>query len=65
MLSSPFLCFKVRIERICIVTPMAIRIKMILIGKVLTIKTAEYPTVIHKREMDKIFAFSETPFPSR
>ena len=44
---------------------MAIRIKMILIGKVLTIKTAEYPTVIHKREMDKTFTFNETPFPSR
>ena len=44
---------------------MAIRIKMILIGKVLTIKTAEYPIVIHKREMEKTFAFNETPFPSR
>ncbi len=47
------------------VTPIAIRIKMTLIGKMLTTKIIEYPTVIHKREMDKTFTFNETPFPSR
>ena len=47
------------------VTPIAIRIKMTLIGKMLTTKTTEYPIVIHKREMDKTFTFNETPFPSR
>ena len=44
---------------------MAIRIKITLIGKMLTTKTTEYPIVIHKREMDKTFTFNETPFPSR
>jgi len=47
------------------VTPIAIRIKMTLIGKMLTTKKTEYPIVIHKREMDKIFDFNETPLPSR
>ena len=47
------------------VTPIAIRIKITLIGKMLTTKTTEYPIVIHKKEMDKTFTFNETPFPSR
>jgi len=47
------------------VTPIAIRIKMILIEKMLTMKITEYPIVIHKREMDKTFAFNEIPFPSK
>ena len=47
------------------VTPIAIRIKMTLIEKMLATKITEYPIVIHKREMDKTFAFNETPFPSR
>ena len=47
------------------VTPIAIRIKMTLIEKMFTTKTAEYPMVIHKKEMEKTFAFNETPFPSK
>ena len=47
------------------VTPIAIRIKITLIGKMSTTKTTEYPIVIHKREIDKTFDFNETPFPSR
>lgn len=47
------------------VTPIAIRIKMTLIKKMLTTKITEYPIVIHKKEMDKTFAFNEIPFPSR
>ena len=47
------------------VTPIAIIIKMTLIEKMLTMKITEYPMVIHKREMEKTFAFNETPFPSR
>jgi len=47
------------------VTPTAIRIKMILTSKVSTTKTTEYPIVIHKKQMDKTFTLNGTPFPSR
>ena len=58
-------CFKVRIERTCIVTPIAIRIKMTLSRKMFTTKKTEYPIVNHKKERDKTFTFNGMPFFSR
>ena len=49
----------------CIVTPKAIRSKITLAAKALTTKMAEYPITIHKKEIDKTFAFNGTPFLSR
>ncbi len=49
--------FKVRIERTCMVTPIAIRIKMTLSRKMFTMKNTEYPIVSHKKERDKTFTF--------
>ncbi len=50
-------CFKVRIERTCMETPIAIRIKMNLSRKMFTTKNTEYPIVNHKKERDKTFTF--------
>ncbi len=44
------------------VTPRAIRIKIILIKIMLTRKITEYPIVINKRDMDIIFIFNGTVF---
>ncbi len=49
----------------CIVTPIAIKIKMILPKRIWTTKMAEYPIAIHKKEMDKNFILNGVPFPSR
>ena len=56
---------KVRIEKICIVTPIAIRIKMTLRRKLFTTKKTEYPIVNHKKEKDKTFNFNGMPLFSR
>ena len=56
---------KVRIERICMVTPAAIKIKMILNKRMSTTKRAENSIVIHNKEMDESFTFNGTPFFSR
>jgi len=52
------------IERMCVVTPIAMRIKISLTMRMWIRKTAEYPIVTHNNEMDKIFAFGGIPFPS-
>lgn len=58
-------CFKVRIERTCMVTPIAIRIKMTLSRKMFTTKNTEYPIVNHKKERVKTFIFKGIVFFSR
>lgn len=47
------------------VTPIATKIKIILTKSMETIKTAENNIAHHNNEMDKIFTFNGTPFPSR
>ena len=51
-------------EKMCIVTQIAIKIKMILIKRMETIKTAENIIVIHNKVMVRTFTFNGTPFPS-
>ena len=62
---SPLDCFEVRIKRMCVVTAIAIRIRTILTGRLCTTKVAEYPIVIHNKEMDRAFNLKGSPFPSR
>lgn len=61
--SSPFHRLEVRIERICMVTPTAIRIRINLTKGMWTTKTAETIIVAHNKEMEKAFTFGGTPFP--
>jgi hypothetical protein len=49
----------------CTVTPIAIKIKIILTKRMVTIKKAENIIVIHKKEIDNIFTFNGIPFPSQ
>jgi len=60
-----FHCCNVLIERMCVVTAIAMRIKPTLTKGIPTTKTVEYPIVAQTREIDNTFVLSGIPFPSR